>query len=108
MDSLGADWHNVRDKSIESGCPWTSHNKGYEGAKASRYDCTHLCSITSTHKYPALETRDGKRYYDAGPKSPEMEKLNSAFSKLHGASSLANVIGLGAMLYYGVVLAEKL
>ncbi|KAI7151063.1 hypothetical protein KC324_g15303 [Hortaea werneckii] len=54
------------------------------------------------------ETRDGKKYYDSGPKSQEMQRLNSSFSKLHGASSLSNVVGLAAMLFYGVVLAEKL
>ncbi|EMD01112.1 hypothetical protein BAUCODRAFT_29508 [Baudoinia panamericana UAMH 10762] len=54
------------------------------------------------------ETRDGKKYYDPGPKSPEMQRLNSSFGVLHGASSLANVIGLVAMLYYGFVLADKL
>ncbi|KAI6867179.1 hypothetical protein KC338_g4513 [Hortaea werneckii] len=54
------------------------------------------------------ETRDGKKYYDPGLKSQEMQRLNSSFSKLHGASSLSNVVGLAAMLFYGVVLAEKL
>ena len=54
------------------------------------------------------ETRDGKKYYDPGPKTPEMQRLNSSFAKLHGMSSLANVVGLGAMLVYGMVLAEKL
>lgn len=54
------------------------------------------------------ETRDGKRYYDPGPKSTEMQRLNSSFAKLHGAASLSNVIGLAAMLFYGIVLAEKL
>ncbi|KAH9827462.1 putative mitochondrial outer membrane protein [Teratosphaeria destructans] len=54
------------------------------------------------------ETRDGKKYYDPGPKSTEMQRLNSSFGKLHGAASLANIIGLGALIYYGVVLAEKL
>jgi hypothetical protein len=37
-----------------------------------------------------------------------MQRLNSAFMKLHGASSLSNVIGLVAMLAYGFTLAEKL
>jgi len=54
------------------------------------------------------ETRDGKKYYDPGPKSLEMQRLNSSFMKLHGASSLSNLIGLGAMVYYGFTLAEKL
>ncbi|KAK5122232.1 hypothetical protein LTR85_004142 [Meristemomyces frigidus] len=54
------------------------------------------------------ETRDGKKYYDPGSKTAEMQRLNSSFSKLHGASSLSNVIGLGAMFYYGFVLAEKM
>jgi hypothetical protein len=56
----------------------------------------------------AIETRDGKKYYDASPKSAEMERLNEAFSSLHGASSLADLVGLIAMIYYGFVLAEKL
>lgn len=55
-----------------------------------------------------VETRDGKKYYDPGPKSAEMQKLNSSFSKLHGASSLMNVIGFGAMLFYGVVMSEMM
>jgi len=54
------------------------------------------------------ETRDGKKYYDAGPKSEEMERLNSSFAWLHGAASLANLVGLGAMLVYGATLAEKM
>lgn len=37
-----------------------------------------------------------------------MQRLNKSFAKLHGASSLSNIIGLGAMLVYGMVLAEKL
>lgn len=55
-----------------------------------------------------VETRDGKKYYDPGPKSAEMQRLNSSFAKLHGASSLSNMIGLGAMLFYAAVLAERL
>lgn len=54
------------------------------------------------------ETRDGQKYYDPGPNSPEMQRLNSSFSKLHGASSLSNVIGLAAMVFYGAVLADKI
>ncbi|CZT25803.1 uncharacterized protein RCC_11472 [Ramularia collo-cygni] len=54
------------------------------------------------------ETRDGKKYYDAGPKSEEMQRLNSSFAKLHGAASLANLIGLGAMFVYGATLAEMM
>lgn len=55
-----------------------------------------------------VETRDGKRYYDPGPQSSEMQRLNSSFAKMHGASSLANIIGTAAMIYYGFTLAEKL
>jgi len=54
------------------------------------------------------ETRDGKRYYEAGPKSPEMQKLNTRFATLHGISSLSNVLGLVAMIYYGFTLAEQI
>lgn len=55
-----------------------------------------------------VETRDGKRYYDPGPKTPEMQRLNSSFAKLHGASSLSNVVGLGAMVLYAFTLAEMM
>ncbi|KAF2092301.1 hypothetical protein K490DRAFT_30864 [Saccharata proteae CBS 121410] len=54
------------------------------------------------------ETRDGKKSYDAGPHSPEMQRLNKSFSTLHGVSSLTNMGGLIAMLYYGVVLSERM
>jgi hypothetical protein len=54
------------------------------------------------------ETRDGKKYYDPGLKSPEMQRMNSTFNKLHGFASLANLVGLGAMLVYGFTLAEKM
>lgn len=37
-----------------------------------------------------------------------MQRLNSSFAKLHGAASLSNVIGLASILFYGVVLADKL
>ena len=54
------------------------------------------------------ETREGKRYYDQGPKSTEMQRLNSSFNMLHGAASLLNLAGTFAMIYYGFVLAERL
>ncbi|TKA81324.1 hypothetical protein B0A55_02769 [Friedmanniomyces simplex] len=54
------------------------------------------------------ETRDGKRYHDAGPQSAEMQRLNSSFTYLHSASSLSNLIGTGAIIFYGFVLAEKI
>lgn len=56
----------------------------------------------------SAETRDGKKYFDPGPKSTEMQRLNSSFAKLHGAASLSNLIGLGAMLAYGFTLAEMM
>ncbi|KAK4985173.1 hypothetical protein LTR50_006118 [Elasticomyces elasticus] len=54
------------------------------------------------------ETRDGKKSYDAAPHSKEMQRLNRSFSRLHGASSLLNVAGLLAMMWYGVTLSERL
>lgn len=37
-----------------------------------------------------------------------MQKLNSSFMRLHGASSISNLVGLGALLVYGFTLAEKM
>ncbi|KAJ4361776.1 hypothetical protein N0V83_010716 [Neocucurbitaria cava] len=54
------------------------------------------------------ETRDGKKSYDAGPHSKEMQELNRRFGVLHGVSSLVNLVGLGAMVWYGGVLGEGL
>ena len=54
------------------------------------------------------ETRDGKKSYDAGPHSTEMEKLKRAFGKMHGISSLVNLGALIATMWYGVSLAERL
>ena len=54
------------------------------------------------------ETRDGKKSYDAGPHSAEMQKLNRRFGRMHGVSSALNMVGLGAMVGYGFVLGERL
>lgn len=52
------------------------------------------------------ETRDGKKSYDNGPHSKEMQALNKQFAILHGVSTVVNLIGLGAMIWYGAVLAD--
>lgn len=54
------------------------------------------------------ETRDGKKSHDAGPHSPEMERLNKRFFNLHGASSLVNLIGLVGTVWYGFYLGARL
>jgi hypothetical protein len=54
------------------------------------------------------ETKDGKKSYDEGPHSQEMQALNKQFGVLHGISSLTNLVGLGAMIWYGAVLGSHL
>ncbi|ETI21784.1 hypothetical protein G647_05853 [Cladophialophora carrionii CBS 160.54] len=54
------------------------------------------------------ETRDGKKSYDPGPHSQEMQLLNKKFEYLHGASSLVNLMGWVAMLCYGFYLGDRL
>jgi hypothetical protein len=54
------------------------------------------------------ETRDGKKSYDAGPHSKEMEVLNKQFGVLHGVSTIINLGGLGGMIWYGGLLGEGL
>lgn len=54
------------------------------------------------------ETKDGKKSYDKGPHSKEMEALNRSFGILHGISSLVNLIGFLGMCWYGVLLGEGL
>lgn len=54
------------------------------------------------------ETRDGKKSYDAGPHSTEMEKLNRSFGKMHGISSLINLGALISTVWYGFTLAARI
>ncbi|RAH64098.1 DUF4149 domain-containing protein [Aspergillus aculeatinus CBS 121060] len=54
------------------------------------------------------ETRDGKKSYDPAPHSKEMIALNKKFGRLHGISSLVNMVCLGATVYYGAVLGKQL
>ncbi|OJJ51345.1 hypothetical protein ASPZODRAFT_127411 [Penicilliopsis zonata CBS 506.65] len=54
------------------------------------------------------ETRDGKKSYDPPPHSPEMTRLNKRFGRVHGISSVLNMLSLAATLYYGVVLSKRL
>lgn len=52
------------------------------------------------------ETKDGKKSWDQGPHSEEMQRLNKKFGILHGVSTVVNLVGLGAMVWYGAVLGE--
>lgn len=54
------------------------------------------------------ETRDGKKSYDPPPHSSEMQTMNQRFAKLHGISSLLNMAGCIATLWYGFYLGERL
>lgn len=54
------------------------------------------------------ETRDGKKSYEDGPKSQEMERLNGLFGAWHSASALVNLLGLAVGVWYGFLLAERL
>lgn len=55
-----------------------------------------------------IETRDGKKSYDPAPHSKDMQRLNKAFGRMHGASSLLNMVALLATMWYGVTLAERI
>lgn len=55
-----------------------------------------------------IETRDGKKSYDPAPHSKEMMALNKKFRRVHGLSSLVNIVSLLATVYYGVVLGKRL
>ncbi|EAW11518.1 DUF4149 domain-containing protein [Aspergillus clavatus NRRL 1] len=54
------------------------------------------------------ETRDGKKSYDPAPHSKEMLALNKKFGRLHGLSSLVNMVTLAATVCYGIVLSKRL
>ncbi|KAL2003596.1 hypothetical protein VTN02DRAFT_3142 [Thermoascus thermophilus] len=54
------------------------------------------------------EIRDGKKSYDPAPHSKEMLALNKKFGRLHGYSTLVNLVSLLATMYYGTVLGQRL
>ncbi|KAL2124098.1 hypothetical protein VTJ04DRAFT_463 [Mycothermus thermophilus] len=54
------------------------------------------------------EKKDGKKAYDAGPHSPEMQALNKRFGILHGVSSLLNLGTLITTVLYGFTLSSRL
>jgi hypothetical protein len=54
------------------------------------------------------EVRDGKKAYDEGPHSSQMEKLNRRFAWLHGMSSAINVVGCVATVFYGFHLGGRM
>ena len=54
------------------------------------------------------ETRDGKRSYDDPPHSAEMQALNRRFATMHGVSSLLNMAGCVATVWYGFYLATRI
>ncbi|OTB08357.1 hypothetical protein M426DRAFT_316980 [Hypoxylon sp. CI-4A] len=68
--------------------------------------------LPETNKITALrrqqEKKDGKASYDAAPHSKEMSALNKQFGKIHGISSLLNLITLVATVVYGVNLSSRL
>ena len=53
------------------------------------------------------ELVEGKKYDEPGEKSAEMAALNKKFAQLHGASSLANLIDIIVLVYYGFVFAGR-
>jgi hypothetical protein len=54
------------------------------------------------------ETKDGKKCFDPPPHSKDMQQLNKAFGRIHGAASLLNMSALLATMWYGVTIAERL
>jgi uncharacterized membrane protein len=54
------------------------------------------------------ETRDGRKSYDPPPHSQEMQRLNRRFGVLHGASTIVNLVGWGAMIWYGFYLGNRI
>lgn len=54
------------------------------------------------------ETRDGKKYCDPAPHSNEMQRFNTSFATMHGISSLLNLAGYLATMFYGVTIAGRI
>ncbi|CAK7218660.1 hypothetical protein SBRCBS47491_003582 [Sporothrix bragantina] len=54
------------------------------------------------------ERKDGKKSYDPAPHSQEMLVLNKRFGKLHGISSLLNLVTFIMAIVYGVSLSGRI
>lgn len=54
------------------------------------------------------ETKDGKKSYDSPPHSQEMTALNKKFGKIHGLSSLFNLVTFIAVVAYGFTLGSRI
>jgi hypothetical protein len=54
------------------------------------------------------ETKEGNRFYDSGPESEEIQKLNKRFMRSHGSSSLVSLVEMLMTAYYGLRLAERM
>ena len=54
------------------------------------------------------ENRDGKKSYDPPPHSKEMEAYNKRFSTMHSVSSLLNMAGCLATVWYGFYLGGRM
>lgn len=65
-------------------------------------------TTATMRKRKAQETKEGKKYWEEGEKSPEMAALNKRFGMLHGISSLLNLVEIIGLVWYGVILAAKL
>lgn len=54
------------------------------------------------------ESKEGKKSWDAGPQSSEIQALNKEFGQIHGISALVNMFGMGFMIIYGFTIGLKL
>ncbi|KAI0202226.1 hypothetical protein F4808DRAFT_459227 [Astrocystis sublimbata] len=68
--------------------------------------------LPETNKVTALrrqrEVKDGKKSWDKTPQSKEMKALNKQFGKLHGYSSLFNLITFISTVVYGFHLSARI
>ncbi|KAI0542256.1 hypothetical protein GGR58DRAFT_301595 [Xylaria digitata] len=68
--------------------------------------------LPETNKVTALrkqqEVKDGKQSRDKTTQSPEMKVLNKKFGKLHGYSSLFNLVTFIVTVVYGVHLSARI
>ncbi|KAK0711093.1 hypothetical protein B0H67DRAFT_274073 [Lasiosphaeris hirsuta] len=60
------------------------------------------------HQRKLQEKKDGKKSYDAPPRSQEMAALNKQFGMLHGVSSLLNLVSFIGTVSYAWSLASRL
>ncbi|KAI4729043.1 hypothetical protein E4T49_03235 [Aureobasidium sp. EXF-10728] len=91
------------EKLLGVGGQYIRENTGFSGLVLNSLIIGPATTKTMKERHHQ-ETRDGKKYSDAGPHTKAMEQLNKTFGILHSVSTIINLTAFGCAIWYGFVL----